>query len=185
MYQILRIDWLLPLAVSGRGDVPYHGYTNLASQVNKETTMNVISLHFVTMYSVHISIFPRLLYNYHPHIYIAVYCSILHDAIPSHLYPTPVRYSTCSGSPSASIGSPATADSEICAFPGGPLRGPDKIVIPLHSVFRTFACESGFSCIGASISRQAVAAPPPLGLKSCTTIPPPPPLDCHSDHSQP
>lgn len=51
-----------------------------------------------------------------------------------------------------------------------PFHGPDKIVIPLYSVLHTLACESGFSCIGASISCQAVAAPPPLGLGSCTTM---------------
>lgn len=77
----------------------------------------------------------------------------------------------------SSIGSPATADSEICAFPGGTVR---KLLTigrsrqdrhpPISPILRILVCESGFSCIGALISCQAVAAPPPLGLGSCTTM---------------
>jgi hypothetical protein len=103
-------------------------------QVNKETTitsLHYISLHLITMYMCTEDILNILIYS-------AVYCSILHDAILRHLYPTPVRYSTCSGSPSARSDPQPPRIQRFAYFlveqyvNCRPLGGPDKIVIPLY-----------------------------------------------------
>lgn len=169
-------NWLVVTpggVLTGGGDVPMDTQTLHSSKQG-----NYHSLHYYITEYVHICteyIFKTAILSssYTPYSLVYQYIAWCHS---SHLYPTPVRYSTCSGSPSARSDPQPPQIQKLAHFlveqsvNYRPLRGPDKIVIPLYFVLHPLACESGFSCIGASISCQAVAAPPPLGLGSCTTM---------------
>lgn len=114
MYQILPIDWLLPLAVSGW--VMYHTMDTQTLHIPSKQgnyDHHFTSLHYIvcTFHDCYI-----LSSSYTP--YTSVYCMMpLRPSLPNPSQVFHMKWISVS-----SIGSPATTYSEIGAYPGGIVR---------------------------------------------------------------